>query len=168
MADTGSSIFNKQAVERLRSPDDLDRYVRVTNPSVWALLFAVVFVTVGLLAWGVFGSVSTGVTATGSSVGGKVYCMLDGEQASKVHVGDPVHVDGHRGTVLSVSDTPVSPAEASGIFQSDYLVDVVMPGEWGYLVTLDGVEVEKENVPVTVNITTSTVAPLSLVLGGTH
>lgn len=40
MADEQSNIFTKKASDRLRSPDDLDEYVRVTNPSVWIVLAA--------------------------------------------------------------------------------------------------------------------------------
>ena len=68
MAGDASSIFNKQAMDRLHSPDDLDRYLRSTSPSVWMVLFAVLTLTVGLLAWGVFGSVSSSVATTGASV----------------------------------------------------------------------------------------------------
>ena len=96
MAGDGSSIFNKQAVERLRSPDDLDRYLRATTPGVWMVLFAVFVLSVGLLAWGIFGSVSASVSTTGASLNGKVYCMLDGEQVAQVHEGDSAYVGNHR------------------------------------------------------------------------
>ena len=32
MAEQTRTIFNQRAAEKLRSPDDLDKYVRVTNP----------------------------------------------------------------------------------------------------------------------------------------
>ena len=38
MADEQNSIFTKKASDKLRSPDDLNEYVRVTNPSVWVVL----------------------------------------------------------------------------------------------------------------------------------
>lgn len=63
MADAGSSIFNEQSRNRLQSPDDLDRYIRVTSPSVWVVLGAVIALVMGLLAWGIFDSVSTTITA---------------------------------------------------------------------------------------------------------
>ena len=65
MADAKTSIFNKRATEKLRSPDDLDKYVRVTSPSVWVILAACIILIVGLLAWGLFGAVTTNVQATG-------------------------------------------------------------------------------------------------------
>lgn len=70
MADTADSIFNKKATEKLRSPDDLDMYVRVTHPSIWIVLAACATLLIGLFAWGVFGTVTTSVVTTGTSVGG--------------------------------------------------------------------------------------------------
>ncbi len=168
MAADASSIFNKQAVERLRSPDDLDRYLRATTPGVWMVLFAVFVLTVGLLAWGVFGSVSASVSTTGASINGVVYCMLDGDQVAQVHEGDPAYVDSQQAHVARVSKVPLSVAEAKGVLSSDYLVEALMPGEWGYLVVLDGASLEGEGIPVTVSITTARIAPISLVLGGTQ
>lgn len=168
MAGDASSIFNKQAMERLRSPDDLDRYLHSTSPSVWMVLFAVLTLTVGLLAWGVFGSVSSSVATTGASVRGSVYCLLDGDQVAHVHEGDPAYVDGQQAQVARVSQVPISAVEAKDLLSSDYLVDALMPGEWGYVVEVEGAAVQSEGVPVAVSITTGRIAPISLVLGGTQ
>ena len=82
MADVNSTIFNKRAAEKLRSPDDLDKFVRVTNPSVWVVLAACVALLAGLLAWGVFGAVTSSVSTTGVAINGKAMCFLDAEDAA--------------------------------------------------------------------------------------
>ena len=160
-----TSIFNRQALSRLHSPDDLDRYIRITNPSVWMALAAIIALIVGLLSWGVFGTVATGVDATGISLGGKIICMLDDDSAAKIKIGDHAYVNGQRTTVESKGRAPISEDEAYDMLKSDYLVDALMPEEWAYVVTLGGVRVDAEGVPLTVNITTERIAPISLVLG---
>lgn len=165
MADERSSIFNKQATDRLRSPDDLDKYVRVTTPAVWTLLFSVLAVVIGLLAWGFFGSVSTSVSTTGACISGKTICLLDAEQVAKVKPGDRALVAGEQTTVASIATVPLSISEASETLQSDYLVDALMPGEWAYLVSFEDVNSLDEGVPLSVSITTERVAPVTLVLG---
>lgn len=65
MAQPERSIFNEKAASKLRSPDDLDKYVRVTNPSMWAILVACIALLAGLFSWAFFGSVSASVGATG-------------------------------------------------------------------------------------------------------
>lgn len=165
MAQEGPSIFNKKALDRLRSPDDLDRYIRITSPSVWVALFAVIALLAGLLAWGVFGSVSASVDAMGTYEDGKVICLLGADDAAKVKVGDHAYVDGQRATVASKSKAPISAKEASDLLTSDYLVETLMEDSWAYVVTLDGVKMDEEGVPFSVSITTERVAPISLVLG---
>ena len=165
MADERSSIFNKAATDRLRSPDDLDRYIQVTSPSSWAVLLAILALLIGLLAWGVFGTVSTSVGATATCVDGQTMCLLDAEHAAEVNEGDLAYMNGVRGSVASVGTVPISRSEARQILQSDYLVDTLMPGNWGYLVTFEGFSPDGEGVPLGMSITTERVAPISMVLG---
>ena len=53
MADTekNNSVFTKKATDKLRSPDDLDEYVRVTYPNVWIVLAACAILVIGLFAF---------------------------------------------------------------------------------------------------------------------
>ncbi len=53
----GSELFRKKSIERVSTPEKLNDYIRVTTPSVWAVLIATVILMVGILAWGVFGRV---------------------------------------------------------------------------------------------------------------
>ncbi|MDO4532121.1 MAG: hypothetical protein Q4C36_00195 [Coriobacteriia bacterium] len=166
MADTTSSIFNKKATEKLRSPDDLDKYVRVTNPSVWVVFGACVALLVGLLAWGIFGSVATSVSTTGACVDDKAICFLTAEESTKVKEGDAANVDGERMTVVRIEPTPVSVDEAHAILGSDYLVSALVKENWGYQVTFEGdTSGLAAGVPLAVNITTERIAPISLILG---
>lgn len=167
MADLPRSIFNRNATAKLRSPDDLDKYVRVTNPSIWVILAACIALLAGLLSWGVFGSVTTSVSTTGVCVDGKAMCFLSAEDVSKVNEGDPALVDGVKVTVAEVASVPVSRGEASKVLVSDYLVSELVKGDWAYQVVFDGKTDElADKVPLTVIITTERIAPISLILGG--
>ena len=163
------SIFNQKATEKLRSPDDLDKYVRVTNASVWAILGACVALLAGLLAWGVFGTISTSVTATATMVDGKAFCFLDAEETAKVHVDDVASVGGERMTVEAVTPVPLSREETKAILKSDYLVSTLVGGNWAYQVTFKSASNAQqvqlaEGVPIKAVITTERVAPISLIL----
>ena len=54
----GGGIFREKSMARVSSPEALNDYIRVTTPSVWILLGALVVLLVGMLAWSVFGTVS--------------------------------------------------------------------------------------------------------------
>ena len=51
-----SSIFREKSLERMSSPEQLDDYIRVTTPSVWMGLLAVVILLAGILAWSMLGT----------------------------------------------------------------------------------------------------------------
>ena len=165
MADAGSSIFNEQARKRLQSPDDLDRYVRVTSPSVWVVLGAVIALVLGLLAWGIFGSVDTTVSATAVNTMNGTLCFLQPDQAARVKEGDSAYIDGQNLTVASVTDYPLSREELADLLTTDYLVETVIPGNWAHVVLFDGDLNSAKNVPLDATITTERVSPISLILG---
>ena len=167
MAETSDSIFNKKAARKLHNPDELDKYVRVMNPSVVVVLVACVALLAGILAWGVFGAVTTRVSATGVVVDGRALCFLVAKDVEKVNVGDEAMVGNQPMTVSRLSAVPLSRDEASAALESDYLVSTAMPGEWAYRVDFNGdTSSLTEGVPVSVNIATNRVAPISLILGG--
>ena len=168
MADENKpSIFNKRATEKLRSPDDLDKFVRVANPGVWLVLAACVALLIGLLSWGLFGTVSTSVSTQGVVVNNVPMCFLSGEKASKVNVGDAAKVDNEHMEVESISALPLSRDEAKNIVQSDYLVSTLVEGDWAYIVRFkgDGDYDFEMGVPVAVYITTERIPPISVIFG---
>lgn len=114
-----TKLFRKSSIDRVNSPEQLNDYIRVANPGVWLILAAIVVLLVGVVIWGVFGTVETTVE-TGAVVenGDTAICYVSEEDAARIEAGMSVTVDGVEGTVLSVADTPVQVDEAF----SDYLL----------------------------------------------
>ena len=54
-----SGIFREKSMQRVSSPESLNDYIRVTTPSVWIVLIALVLLLVGMIAWSIFGTVET-------------------------------------------------------------------------------------------------------------
>ena len=164
MADEKSSIFTEKASNKLRSPDDLDAYVRVTNPSIWVVIAACAVLLIGLFAWGFLGMAETNVATTATSVKGEVVGFLPEEKASKVHVGDCAKVGGELMQVESIGAVPLSRAEVHAIVGGDYLENTLVEDDWSYPVrfTADDDYAFAEGVPLRVSITVESVAPMSL------
>lgn len=166
MAEHAAPIFNKAAMEKLRSPDDLDKVVRVTRPSVWVVLAALAAFLAGILAWGLFGTVSVNVSGNGVVTDGQAVCFLSTDDAARVQEGNGVLLGGAHLKVAGVSAIPLSRDEVAAILKSDYLVDTLVKEKWAYEVVLDGdISGLVEGVPLSMNIVTERVAPISLVLG---
>lgn len=52
-----NQIFREKSMERVASPEQLNDYIRVTSPSVWIILLAMLVLLAGILVWSVFGRV---------------------------------------------------------------------------------------------------------------
>ncbi len=54
-----ADAVREKTVERVTDPEELNGYIRVTTPSVWIVLAALVALLLGMLAWSIFGTVET-------------------------------------------------------------------------------------------------------------
>lgn len=52
------SIFREKSLKRISSPEQMDDYIRVTSPSVWLILMAIIVLLIGIVVWAVFGTVN--------------------------------------------------------------------------------------------------------------
>jgi len=52
-----SDLFREKSIKRVSSPEELNDYIRVTTPSVWLVMLALVILLAGMLAWSVLGTV---------------------------------------------------------------------------------------------------------------
>ena len=59
MADKESNngIFREKSIDRVTGPESLNDYIRVTSPSVWIALLALVVLLAGMLTWSIFGRI---------------------------------------------------------------------------------------------------------------
>ena len=59
MADNKSknSIFREKSMDKVTGPESLNDYVRVTSPSVWIALLAILVLLAGFLTWSIFGRI---------------------------------------------------------------------------------------------------------------
>jgi len=53
------TVFRKETLERISSPEQLTDYLRITNPGVWVILTAVILLLAGLFAWSMIGTLET-------------------------------------------------------------------------------------------------------------
>jgi HlyD family secretion protein len=75
MATEPQSIFRQAALDRLSSPDQLDRLITLTSPLGWAAAAALCVLLAAIVAWGILGSVPTHVSGAGILLarGGQVF-----------------------------------------------------------------------------------------------
>lgn len=98
-----SSVYRKTSMERIQSPEQLNDYLRVTNPSVWVVLTAVVLILLGMLVWGAFAYIDSSVTGSAVVEKGVMTVYFEDETMAKnVKAGMNVAVGSTSSPILSV------------------------------------------------------------------
>ena len=59
MEEKGKRVFREKTLERISSPDQLNDYLHVTNPGIWAVLTAVIILLAGVFVWSCTGTLET-------------------------------------------------------------------------------------------------------------
>ena len=106
------SIFRNTSMQRLRSPEQLNEYIRVANPGVWLILGAIVLLLAGVIVWGSFGTIPFSVRTGVLVEDGRAVCYVGTSDAAAMEAGMPVSVAGMQGTVTAISAQPVLPDES--------------------------------------------------------
>ncbi|MBR2788672.1 MAG: hypothetical protein IKD94_05865 [Erysipelotrichaceae bacterium] len=80
-------IFREKSLDRISSPEQLDDYLKVSTPSLWVVLAAVVAMLVGILVWANVDYLETTINAAGTVKDGVVEIVLTGNDAETIKEG---------------------------------------------------------------------------------
>ena len=59
------SLFRQKSIERISSPEEIDEYMKVTSPSMWLILGAVIFLLLAILVWSITGRIEEQILIDG-------------------------------------------------------------------------------------------------------
>lgn len=113
MQDKQQELYSRQALERLRSPEQLDRLLRVTTPVGWMAAAGVLLLVLSALAWSVFGVMAVKVNSVGmllDSAGVVNITHIAGGRIEGifVHQGERVK----KGDIVASLEQPLEESEA--------------------------------------------------------
>ena len=134
--DMNKQIFRKKSVDRMSSPEQLNDYIKVTNPGVWMALAAIVILLVGVCVWGVFGTLETKLPVAAVSQDGQTVLYVKEDNVASVRENMNVYIGGEVYKVTSVSAQPVSVTEEISEYARH--TGELSIGEWVYVVQIDG------------------------------
>ena len=97
------SIFRKKSVERITSPESLGDYLKVTSPTVWLILTAIILLLVGMIIWSSVASLDSFAAGTARVENGTMQIRFEDDQiARNVESGMSVAVGENRSRITSV------------------------------------------------------------------
>lgn len=152
-------LFRKASIDRVSSPEQLNDYVRVSNPGVWMILAAIIALLIGVCVWGIFGHLDTKIATAGTCENGVFTCYVSEEETAKIKSGMTVNVDGN---ALSVSGVSAKPVFVSADMDG-YLLYLggFSEGDWLYEVTANA---SLSDGTYKAEIVTESVSPMSFIL----
>ena len=150
MADEGArektgakEVFQRSTMNRIASADELDHYIKVTNPSAWAIIIAAILLVGGILIWAIVAIVPVSVNTTGvtlentQGVTTVVLCWVDKSTADKIEKqGAEATVSDIPAKSVAVDHTPMSLTEVVNFLGSEFYVESLKLSDWNYPVTI--------------------------------
>lgn len=139
------SLFRKKNLERISSPEQLNEYIRVSNPSVWLVISAMFIIAIAFSVWAFSGNITSEVSGTGVFQGSaqesvdSVVCYIDANYASKISEGMSVRIYDKakpmsayvNGKVAKVSQVPVKQEDILHSYSSEYVADSILDADYG-------------------------------------
>lgn len=97
-------IYRKESLDKVKSPDNLNDYIRVSNPGVWLLLISVIVLFVGAFIWGIFGHVDSTVLTTIRVENGNAVCYVAKEDITSIAEDMTVKFENNEAVIESIGD----------------------------------------------------------------
>lgn len=77
-------LYRKKSLESIQSPEQLNDYLHITEPSVWLVLTAVFLLLAGLLVWSSFSYIDSAVYGSARVEQGRMTVRFDEGQNTEV------------------------------------------------------------------------------------
>ena len=103
---SNNSIFRQKSLDRISSPEELNSYMKVANPSVWIILLAVILLLAGAIVWGIVGRIETKVPAVAVSDEYGPCLFISEQYASAVDVGMKAVINDVEYEITTLSSEP--------------------------------------------------------------
>ena len=168
-----AELFRKSSLEKISSPEQLDKAITVSKPASWLALLGITVMIAATVVWSILGSLPTTVSAQGIATrfdGGEtvqiVECYLPYTQSIQIKTG-------MKATVQSLdSDLRIDAEVVEIIFDNSEISDMELALGAEELVVVVKMRVLAGKLPertiVTAKIITEEVAPINKVFMGIH
>lgn len=159
MENNKNSIFRKDALDKVTSPEELDRYLTVTRPGVWFVLIALIVLLAGFFVWAALGHLSTTANVAVISQEGQTICLVREDLAKDVLKNGSVKISGKEYKLSDVGYSPQIISESTDanirLAGSLSINDIIVP------LSVDG---KLESGVYTGEVVIDTVKPISFIL----
>ena len=155
------TIFRDKSIERISSPDQLNDYIRLSNPGVWFILAAITVILAGACVFGIFGHIDSYVPAVGIAKNGKMVCLVKKEYGDRFTEDMKLKIDNEEYRASVRNPKPVTVWDSTDPYA--LFIGDMQPGEWIYEIDVEG---SFTDGAYEANLITEEVSPLSFLFSG--
>lgn len=87
-----SGLFRDKSLEKISSPEQINDYIKTSNPSIWVMLFAIIILLAGGFIWAVFGELEITGDAVTICENGRAVCYISEGEAEGI--SGIIHING--------------------------------------------------------------------------
>lgn len=100
--------MEEKKLRKVDSPEQLNQYIRLSNPGVWILLIAIVVLLIGVCALGFFGKIDTKITTVAISGDYNSYVYIKETDLEKIKTGMSVEIvnNENKYEIVEIETTP--------------------------------------------------------------
>ena len=152
-------IFRKNSIEKVSSPEQLNEYIRVSNPGVWMVLAATVILLAGVCAWGFLGHLDTKINTVAVAENSEIILYAKEADVESVKTDMSVMIDGNEYKITDIAQEPIS--VNNGFSEYALHVGNLKTGEWVYPIAVNG---ELDDGIYSAEIIIESISPISFVI----
>lgn len=130
------SLFRKKSLEKVTSPEQLKQYIRVSNPGLWMVLFAIVILLVGVVVWGYVAQLETTLPTAIIANSGEGIVYISEDDVQKISEGMTVRSADGEYLVEKISAEAV--LVDAGFTEYAVHAAGLSQGQWVYAVKVSG------------------------------
>lgn len=126
-----NTIFTEKSLNTIKSPESLNDYIRVANPSVWLLIASIIVLLLGACIWGIFGKIESKVVVFAKVNDNVAYCDVEIEDLFSIKEGMTVRINDTEGRVSKI-DVASNVVEVeinleNGFYEAEIIKEVISP-----------------------------------------
>lgn len=154
-----NNIFRKKSMDRVTNPEQLNDYIKVSNPSVWMILMAIIFFLIGVCAWGYFGRLETKINVPCEVVNGKFEAFVKEDDIDKLIEGMTIKIKDTESYIEKISGKAISAKDNL----DEYMMHLgdINEDEWVFRITG---KISLEDGIYLAEVITESITPMSFVL----
>ena len=117
-------LFREKSMEQFSSPEQLNDYIKIANPSLILILIGIITLLAGTLVWGMFGTIDAEAQVTAKVEDRTISAYLSSADATQLNEGSYIRIGEMRYRLTGISD----PMKASdGLSESELQLYHIKP-----------------------------------------